>query len=264
MINILLIIILTQAEVPGIHIDEDGFVTVIENLDERSREEQRIQIMKEAEKYYDGGRFPDVSIAIEKYERVLNSGIELARETHLTVVLRLSRLYQRYASGGTWQDGGHAESIWVEWNEISQTGNIPDEFIERAHSIVEAPEHKEALMQAIAYNNEATALLKDDDGIKLARLYFTNADIYERIGTQYGLRESLSNFLRARQAARSYLADATVQAPEAVKIADAALKNVTLLLRYESLLPTATELIQDYDEDEVLVTAVQSLLKSID
>ena len=264
MTTALLVLALAAFTAPGIHVDEDGFVTITKDSVNDNREQQCIQLMKEAEEYYNNGDYDDIALAIEKYERVLNSGREIAENVRVSMLYRLSLLYQRYASDGSWQNKGNADSIWSEWREISNTEDIPDEFVQRALTIVKSPEYKEALMQAITYNNEAIALLQDDGGITLARLYFTNADLCERVGEQCGRRERIINYIQARQTAREVIRNGGEGKAEAENMSRMALKNVLVLLQRELDLSLASQLLQDYREDLDLVSSIQQLLQSKD
>ena len=262
MTNALLVLALAVLTAPGIHVDEEGFVTVTKDTAEESREQHCMQLMKEAEEYYNNGDYEDIAIAIEKYERVLNSGGEIAENVRVSMLYRLSLLYQRYASDGSWQNKGNAGSLWAEWREISSSGTIPDEFVQRALTIVQSPEYKEALMQAITYNNEAIALLLDDGGIRLARLYFINADLCERVGDQCGRRERIVYYIQARQTAREVIRNGGEGKAEAESISAKALYNVIVLLRQEWDTSLASQLLQDYKEDNDLLSSIQQIMQS--
>ncbi|MCK5862574.1 MAG: hypothetical protein KAH38_08820 [Candidatus Hydrogenedentes bacterium] len=264
MTAVLLVLALAASAAPDIHVDEDGFVTITEDSLEQRRDQHCMQLMKEAEEYYNNGDYEDISLAIEKYERVFNSGGELAENVHLSILYRLSMLYQRYASDGSWQNKGNADSLWADWKEISKTGNIPDEFIQHALTIVKSPEYKEALTQAITCNNEAIALLQDNGGIRLARLYFTNADLCERVGDRCGKHERIINYIQARQTAREVIRSGGEGKPEAKNISRMALKNTLLLLQREWDVALASQLLQDYREDHDLFSSIQQILQSKD
>ncbi|HDP35566.1 MAG TPA: hypothetical protein ENN29_10705, partial [Candidatus Hydrogenedentes bacterium] len=101
MITALLLAALAQTATPEIRIDENGFVTVVETPEARARERQHLEMIVEAEqayKEYQSNRTGDALAVIEKYERILESGMELNPRVHHNIALRLAELHRRYAT----------------------------------------------------------------------------------------------------------------------------------------------------------------------
>ena len=63
MTTALLVLALAAFTAPGIHVDEDGFVTITKDSVNDNREQQCIQLMKEAEEYYNNGDYDDIALA---------------------------------------------------------------------------------------------------------------------------------------------------------------------------------------------------------
>ena len=92
MISVLLIAILAQAAAPQIHVDADGFVTVIEAPEVRAQERRNIEMLDEALRTGAAWRHEregSPAEVIEEYERILESGMELAPEVKHRITTQL-------------------------------------------------------------------------------------------------------------------------------------------------------------------------------